>query len=116
MKRQHISSLCNVNSFLKDLICEVRERGSSWDRMWRGGGAWWEGGVYIQTSIHTSEGGPLQMLLTLTLNFLPVCPKNLAARPTTVYKCFVHIDISSADYLGGPLEGGNLFGTLKQCT
>ena len=43
--------------------------------------------VYIQTSIHTSEGGPLQMLLTLTLNFLPVCPKNsAAARPTTVYK------------------------------
>jgi hypothetical protein len=29
-----------------------------------------------------SEGGPLQLLLTLTLNFLPASPKNSAIGPT----------------------------------
>ncbi len=31
---------------------------------------------------HTPGGGPLQMLLTLTLNLLPASPKNSATGPT----------------------------------
>ncbi len=38
---------------------------------------------FIVSSIqYTPRGGPLQMLLALTLNFLPASPKNSATGPT----------------------------------
>jgi hypothetical protein len=38
--------------------------------------------VLVQSACSSPGGGPLQMLLTLTLNLLPASPKNSATGPT----------------------------------